>query len=493
MSDKADKPTEETKPDDAKSAESPQKTTNPDAPAPVTRQHTMNLSDRELSYGTTSGFLPLKDDKGEHTADIFFTAYTLDNQDVGTRPITFVFNGGPGSASVWLHLGGLAPYRVAMDGEDGWMPAPPYRLVPNEATWLDATDLVFIDPVGTGYSRATAEEHNEKFWNLKGDLDSMSEFIRLYLTRYERWASPVYLAGESYGTTRVAGLTEHLVNRGIACKGVMLISIILNFQTLRFDYGNDLPYALYLPTYTATAWYHGRLHPDLQSRPLRELLAEVETWVIDAYMPALARGTSLSAEARAQLIAQIARYTGISERFVRDANLRLEHIRYCKELLRDTGRTVGRLDSRYTGYDKDNAGEHVDFDPSMTAIVPPYTATMNDYARRVLGVETNNEYEVLSFKVFGGWKWHGGNYPDTSQALRSTMAKNPHMRVFMTLSYYDLATPYFAAQYTFNNLNLPQDLQANVSSADYEAGHMMYLHLPSLRKLQEDVLAFMAL
>jgi carboxypeptidase C (cathepsin A) len=462
-------------------------------PEPIVREHTLTLKSGTLNYHSTTGMMPLKDDKGEHTANVFFTAYTLDDvDDPAERPLTFVFNGGPGSASVWLHLGALGPMRVEMDGEEGWMPAPPYKLVPNESTWLTQTDLVFIDPVGTGYSRATKDEHNEKFWQPAGDFASVGEVIRLYLTRYERWASPLYLAGESYGTTRSAGVAGYLIGKGIAFKGITLISTVLSFQTLRFAFSNDLPYVLYVPTYTATAWYHNKLNADLQAKPLTDVLAEVEAWVLDTYVPALMRGTSLTDDERQTIAQQLAHYTGISETFVQQANLRLEHIRYAKELLRNEGRTVGRLDSRYRGWDKDDAGENFDFDPSMTAIMPPFTAMMNDYARRTLGYETDTEYEALSYKVFGGWQWERASYPDTSEALRETMAKNPSMRILIASGYYDLATPYFAAEYTFNHMNIPAELRDNVVKTYYEAGHMLYLHLPSLAKLTDDVIAFMS-
>jgi len=462
----------------------------PSSPAPIVRQHTLTLNGNDLAYTSTTGMISLKDNEVEALADVFTVAYTLDGvEDVSQRPLIFVFNGGPGSASVWLHLGALGPQRVKMDDE-GWMPPMPYQLIDNAYTWLDIADLVFIDPVGTGYSRSTKPENNSKYWNLQGDIESVGEIIRLYLTQNNRWSSPIFMAGESYGTTRAAGLAGHLIQKGIAFNGIMLISTILNFQTARFLVGNDLPYALFLPTYTATAWYHKRLSDDLLARPLRDVMAEVEAWAEGEYTLALTKGDKLSEEETDSIAEKLAGYTGLSVDYVKYANLRLHIFRYVKELLRDEGRTVGRLDSRFKGYDRDDAGESFDFDPSMTAITPPYTAMMNDYARRTLGYETDTEYKTLSYDVFGGWEWERDKMTDTSEPLRQAMAKNPHMKVFVGQGYYDLATPHFAAHYTLNHMGIHKDLRDNITTADYEAGHMMYLHVESLAKLKDDVVKF---
>jgi carboxypeptidase C (cathepsin A) len=421
-------------------------------------------------------------------------AYTLDRPEgtpASARPLIFVFNGGPGSASVWLHLGALGPRRVRMQDE-GWMPAPPYRLVENAHTWLDLADLVFIDPVGTGFSRASKPELNPQFWSLQGDLDSVGEVNRLYLTRYGRWASPLFLAGESYGTTRAAGLAGHLIDHGIAFNGLILISTTLNFQTLEFEQGNDLPYVLFLPTYTATAWYHKRLADDLQARPLGEVLAEVAAWAETDYTVALAQGDRLPAETRQAVIERLARYTGLEPRYIAGTGLRIQIHRFCKELLRDEKRTVGRLDSRFRGMDALAVTEMPDFDPSMTAITPPYTAMLNDYVRGALGYETDLEYHTLSFKVNAGWTWNQGKYADTSEALRKALARNPFMKVFVGMGFYDLATPYLATLYTLSHMNIDPAVRASVQTAEYEAGHMFYLDVPSLAKLKADVAAFIA-
>jgi carboxypeptidase C (cathepsin A) len=364
----------------------------PTAPAqpdtPVIRKHELKLAGRQLRYTATAGFLPVNNESGETEASIFYTAYTLDSDTPpAKRPLMFSFNGGPGSSSVWLHLGALGPYRTRMQPA-GALPPPPYELAPNEHTWLDMTDLVFIDPVGTGYSRATKPELARKFNGLQGDLASVGEFIRLYLTRNERWSSPLFLVGESYGTTRASGLSGYLVDRGIAFNGILLISTVLNFQTIRFAKGNDLPYVLYLPAYTATAWYHKKLPPELQG-DLRRTLGQARQWALGPYAAALAKGDALPAAERQQTAAQLARFTGLSQSYVEASDLRIEILRFTKELLRDRRLVTGRLDSRLTGWDGNNAAERQEFDPSMAAIRPPFTATLNDYVRTRLGVSSH--------------------------------------------------------------------------------------------------------
>jgi len=335
---------------------------------PVVTHHELRLGTRVLRYTVTAGFMPLKNDEGKTEARIFYMAYVADRPGgPGQRPLMFSFNGGPGSASVWLHLGALGPKRVKML-DDGGLPAPPYELVDNEQSWLEFTDLVFIDPVGTGFSRAEKPELGKKFWGVQGDIQSVGEFIRLYLTRAERWASPLFLVGESYGTTRAAGLSGYLVDRGIAFNGIVLVSSILNFQTARFSTGNDLPYILFLPTYTAIAWFHKQLPADLQGKPLHDVLAEVERWTGSEYQDMLARGDRLGEGERKDVIAKLARYTGLDPTYLDNTNLRVEIERFCKELLRDQKRTVGRLDGRFKGVDALAVSEEPDFDPSLAAI-----------------------------------------------------------------------------------------------------------------------------
>jgi carboxypeptidase C (cathepsin A) len=431
-------------------------------------------------------------DKDEITAGIFFVAYTLnDVADRAARPLVFVFNGGPGSASVWLHMGAIGPKRVRMQ-DKGWLPAPPYRLEDNQHTWLDLADLVFIDPVGTGYSRAVDPEKKKEFWGLDQDLKAVGEFIRLYLSRYQRWTSPLFLAGESYGTTRAAGLANHLYDRGIAFNGLALISTVLNFQTLEFTTGNDLPFILFLPTYAATAWYHQRLAADLQARSIEDFLTEVEAWAENEYATALARGDRLSDKERTALYKRLARYTGLDLRFIERTNGRIRDQHFYKELLRDQRRTVGRLDSRFVGIDKLGVTDSPEHDPAMTALFPPYNATFNQYVRADLGYDTDLNYEILSFDVNMGWQWNPGSFPDTSEPLRAALSKNPFMKVFVAAGYYDLATPHFGAEYTLSHMELDPSLRDNFTLAYYEAGHMLYLDITELAKFKADVNQFVA-
>jgi len=457
---------------------------------PIVTRHEIKVGTRTLGYTATTGYMPIKNAAGEMEAQIFFMAYTLDNAgSAPNRPLMFSFNGGPGSSSVWLHLGALGPKRVKMQDE-GWMPAPPYQLVDNDNTWLDQTDLVFIDPVGTGYSRPTKPELGSKFFGLRGDLESVGEFIRMYLTRYERWSSPLYLVGESYGTTRAAGLSGYLIDKGIAFNGILLISTIMNFQTVSFASGNDLPYVLHLPTYTATAWYHKKLPRDLQQKELRKVLDEAEKWATTEYTLALQKGDALSAAERQAVAEKMARYTGLDKSYVENADLRVDLSRFNKELLRDQKRSVGRLDSRFKGMDASAVAERPDFDPSMTAIRAPYTAVFNNYVRTELGFKSDLEYYILGGGV-GRWDWGVNNgYADTSEALRSAFAKNPYLRLFIAYGYYDAATPYYAAQYTLDHMGIERELRANITNRYYEAGHMMYIDKKSLVQLKQDVSAF---
>jgi carboxypeptidase C (cathepsin A) len=470
-------------------AEKPEKLPDKDEPPVVTR-HEARIGGRPFKYTVTTGLMPLKNEAGETEARIFFMAYVAERTgSASPRPLVFSFNGGPGSSSVWLHLGALGPRRVKML-DDGRMPAPPYELVDNDESWLDQTDLVFIDPVGTGYSRPAKPELGKKFWGLQGDIASVGEFIRLYLSRYQRWGSPLFLVGESYGTTRAAGLAGHLIDKGVAFNGIILVSTILNFQTARFTKGNDLPYVLFLPTYTATAWYHQRLPADLQSKPLRAVLDEVEKWALGDYTVALAKGDRLPAADRQAAVDTLARYTGLDKRFLDNSDLRIEIQRFDKELLRDQKRTVGRLDSRFEGIDALAAGERPDFDPSMAAIRPPYTALFNDYVRGALGYKSDLTYHILGGGI-GPWEWGTNNgFADVSESLRGAFAKNPHMKLLVAKGYYDLATPYFAVEYTLSHMGLDPSLRANIRTREYEGGHMMYIDKKELAKLKTDVTAF---
>ena len=471
----------------------------------VETKHAITLDDVEIPYTVTCGTIVLKEEsekKGEQEgesegekprATIFFIAYTRDDvEDRSSRPVTFSFNGGPGSSSVWLHLGLLGPRRVLMGDVDNLLP-PPYQMEDNAHSLLDQTDLVFIDPVSTGYSRPVPGEKAKEFHGFKKDIESIGDFIRLYCTRYQRWNSPKFLIGESYGTTRAAGLSGYLQERhGMYLNGIMLISTILNFQTHRFDQGNDMPYIVFLPTYTATAWYHKRLAEDLQ-RNLQDTLDEVEAFAQGEYTLALMKGASLSSEERTQIVSKLARYTGLAEDYIERCDLRIEIFRFTKELLRDENRTVGRLDSRFTGLDRDSAGERFERDPSMSAITGPYTATFNQYVRAELEFESDLPYEILNPNLWQNWSFaeHENRYVNVAETLRQGMTINTFLKVFVGSGYYDLATPHFATEYTFNHLGLDASLQSNITFAYYEAGHMMYVHLPSLKKLKSDLAAFL--
>jgi carboxypeptidase C (cathepsin A) len=469
----------------------------------VQTHHSVMIGGQQIGYTVATGVIVLKEEsekKGEKEgesegekprASIFFTAYVKDGvTDAGERPITFCFNGGPGSSSVWLHLGAFGPRRVKLTDE-GDLPAPPFRLVDNEFSLLDVTDLVFIDPVSTGYSRPVEGEKAKEFHGFKKDLESVGDFIRLYTTRYRRWLSPKFVAGESYGTTRASALAAYLQERhGFYLNGIMLVSAVLEFATLEFHPGNELPPILFLPTYAATAWYHKRLAPELQA-DLRATLREVEQFALGEYASALFRDAQLSAEERQAIAARVARYTGLSADHVMRSNLRVIDSRFFKELLREQRRTVGRLDSRFVGIDRDAAGEGIEYDRSYANIQGPYTACLYDYVRGELGFESDLPYEIINEKV---WPWsykeHENQYVNVAESLRKAMTLNPHLRVFIANGYYDLATPYFATEYTVNRLQLDETLQDHVSLRYYEAGHMMYIHLASLARLKGDLAEF---
>ncbi len=458
---------------------------------PSVTHHGVTIGGKRIRYSATAGTISLAEEDGTEKAEVFFIAYVKeDTTDFASRPLTFSFNGGPGSSSVWLHLGALGPRRVVMGDVDSLLP-PPWQLTENEYSILDETDLVFIDPVTTGYSRAADGEDDAQFHGFEEDIESVGEFIRLYITQNERWESPKFLIGESYGTTRASGLSGYLQDRyGMFLNGIMLISSILDFQTARFTPGNDLPYVLFLPSFTATAWYHGKLTPDLQ-RDLKQTLVSVETFALGEYASALLLGDALDNDDRRRIAQQLARFTGVSETFVQQCNLRISQRRFCKELMRDQGKTAGRLDSRFQGIDFDDAGELYDYDPSYSAIYGPYTATINHYLRADLGYVSDLPYEILTGRVR---PWNYGNveneFLNVAETLRSAMTKNPNLKVFVANGYYDLATPYFATRYTFNHMHLDETLRDHVSMGYYEAGHMMYVKLSSLARLKADLATF---
>jgi carboxypeptidase C (cathepsin A) len=440
---------------------------------------TMVLREEMYTDGKFDGLRP--------KAEMFVTAYTLDGADPASRPVTFAFNGGPGSSSVWLHLGVLGPRRVVM-GDAGALLPPPYGLADNEESLLAISDLVFIDPVSTGYSRAAEGEKAEPYHGFTGDLESVGEIIRLWTTRNGRWMSPKFLAGESYGTVRAAGLAEHLQSRyGMYLNGVMLISSVLDFITGEFNEGNDLAYALYLPTYAAIAHFHG-LHGD---RPLADVLREAEEFAERDYPWALSRGNRLTADERAATVARLAALTGLSEDYVDRVDLRIEHIRFFTELLRSRRLVVGRLDGRFTGWDPDSGREHFTADPSMNAIMGPYSAALNHYLRAELNYVNDLPYEVLTSRVRPwSFKEFEGQHVQVVDKLAAAMRANPHLRVHVGCGYHDGATPYYAAEHALAHLPVPAELARNVEFRYYEAGHMMYVHEPTRLRQSADLAAF---
>ncbi|MCX6593629.1 MAG: peptidase S10 [Acidobacteria bacterium] len=464
-------------------------------PDPVSTRHTLNAGGKTLNYTVTTGRLPIVNEQTDAVeAHMFFVAYTLNTDQPRTkRPLLISFNGGPGSASVWMHMGMIGPKRVRMT-DDGAYPPPPFVLEDNPHTFLPYADLVFIDPVGTGYSRAVTAELGRKFFGVQGDIASVGEFIRLYLTRYDRWASPLYMIGESYGTFRAAGIAGYLVDRGVAFNGVMLISTILNYQTVRFNKGNDLPNHLFLPTYTAIAWYHKKLAPELQKADLRKALKESEEYAQNEYPVVLAKGDRLTDAERKAAIDKLHRLTGLDRTFIDQNDLRIEIQHFTKELRRADGHTVGRLDGRLDGVEGLNGAETPQFDPSMTAIRAPYTALFVDYVRTALNYKSDLQYYILGGGI-GPWDYGAGGqnqYVDTSDALRQAFAKNPYMKLYVGFGYYDLATPYFAAEYTLSHMGLPKIYQNSITRSYFESGHMFYIHKPSLERVSREIGEFIS-
>lgn len=476
----------------------------PVAPEPVSHtiqtQHTITIRNRPINYTATVGTFVLNEEMfGENDkkdiydgekarAEIFYTAYTKnDVPNASERPVTFAFNGGPGSASLWVHLGLLGPKRVKLNDDGSPLP-PPAQLIENEYSILDMTDLVLIDPIGTGFSRAVKGDKPKDFWGWTKDIESVGEFIRSYLALNARWGSPKYIAGESYGTTRTTGLANYLSDKhGLYLNGIILISTAMDFMTLDFYDGNDLPYVTYLPSYTATAHYHGKLPRSLQKRTLEEVVEEAREFAGGEYLSALFKGDALSEKEKTAIAKKLANFTGLSSQYILNANLRVNLGRFSKELLRDKGQTTGRFDGRFLGYDKDAAGGEAENDPSDYEIAGTFSMAINDYLNRELNYQTTREYRV-STDLWRTWdyKEFQNSYLQLEEMLRATMVRNKFMKVWVLNGYYDLATPFFASEFVFNHLNLPAPYRKNIMTTYYEAGHMMYLHKPSLVKFRKD-------
>lgn len=478
-------------------------------PLSVTR-HTVTIEGKSVPYTATAGELVILKQNEAPGAAMFFVAYTRDDvRDRASRPLTFCFNGGPGSSTVWLHLGGLGPKRVAMDDE-GRPTDPPYGLVDSEFSILDITDLVFVDAVSTGFSRPLSGENGNQFHGVQEDAAAFAEFIRAYLTRFERWDSPKYLLGESYGTTRAAALSGVLQGRtyGIFLNGIVLVSSVLDFGTLTFAPGSPLAYILFLPHYTATAWYHKRLPADLLAKPVSEVLIQAREFAFKEYAPALLKGNLLEGTAYEAVAARTAAFTGLSADYIKRANLRVRHDRFVKELLRDKRLVVGRLDSRFTGLEADAAAETYESDPSSSLIMGAFATRLNHYVTTVLKFRKD-----IPYAVYGNvYPWNYSLLPsawpgrqsqqqaaaassrqaplNVAETLRRSLADNSGLRIFSANGYYDGATPFFGTEYTFAQVGLAGEFKDRVKFGYYEAGHMMYIHKPSLMRLKRDLAAF---
>jgi carboxypeptidase C (cathepsin A) len=464
--------------------------TLPDATKPpVVTEHAIEVGGRELAYKAEAGMLPLLKEDGGPRANVFYVAYTLVTEaDAATRPIMFCFNGGPGASAVWLHLGGLGPRRAKVN-PDGSLPPPPFELVANEHTILPVCDLVFIDPVSTGYSRAAKDEKASQFYGKDPDIAAMAEFIRLYTTRNTRWRSPKYLCGESYGVFRAAGLAAELQqDHGMFLNGLVLVSGLVDYGTIISGPSNDLPFSLFLPSYTAVAHAHGRLPADLQADRAKAL-AEAEAFAAGGYVTALYAGAALPEAKRGEIAATIARLTGLPEQLVLDHDLRVDPSAFREELLADERLILGRFDGRITGRDGDQAGGDPRFDPSYDAALGPLAAAMNAYVREDLKFESDLPYKVLT--GVGPWPQDQNRYSSTARQLGDAMSRNHHLRVLVQTGACDLAVPYRSMVHSINHLMIDPELLANVSYATYDSGHMMYLKLEDLAKLERDLRAFL--
>jgi len=466
----------------------------------VTTRHQLKVKRRTLPYTATTGRVVLREEvyedgvfKGHKAkAEITVTSYVVDHDGKGanTRPVTFAFNGGPGSSSVWLHMGLLGPRRIDM-GDAGALKPPPCELVDNPESLLAESDLVFIDPVSTGYSRVVTDSKPEAYHGYQGDIESIGELIRLWTSRHERWLSPKFVIGESYGTLRGAALVEHLQTRyGMYVNGLMLISSVLDLSSVDFEnQRNDRAHALYLPTYAAIAQYHGMLG----RTSLAKAVKNAEAYAAHDYPHVLSQGSRLSAKDRKAAVTKLASLTGLSEDYVDRADLRIEHWRFFGELLRHKRLTVGRIDGRFLGPAGSAIAENMDADPSMDALIGPYSAGFNHYIRHELAYHNDLPYEQISRRVHPwSFKDFEGRPIDVSPQLERAMRANPHLRVHVAYGYFDGATPHFAAEDVVAKLQIPEELRANIEHRYYEAGHMMYVHEPSRIQQSKDLAAFVS-
>lgn len=478
----------------------------------VVTSHVLHTPNQSLRYKATAGEMVIPPKPGDSPqamqGRIFFVSYELEGADKGKRPVTFAFNGGPGASSVWLHMGALGPMRVAL-GPKGEIGQPPVGYENNPMSWLAFTDLVFIDPVGTGYSRAVQEEGKEgekkseakTFWGVQQDVDSMASFVQLWLTRNERWLSPTYLAGESYGGVRVAALSNKLLeDAGVALSGLIFVSPVIDYSTLLGDESN-LPYAFLLPSYAATARYHGKLGDvsailgQEKGDNLEAFEKSVEKWVEDSYVPALFKGDALTDKEREALYVNVAALTGLPLTLVQHHLGRIRPYVFYKELLRDQRKIVGRMDGTVTGEDGDPQSPYPSYDPALDSLIPPFATAFNAYVRQELQYENDIPYEVLNPSVGQQWDWSSGmrqkqGYIMTSDDLAEAMSVNPQMRVWLICGYYDMATPYLAGLYTLRQMHLPSSLREKFQVRLYQGGHMLYTHEQARKKLRNDAADF---
>jgi len=461
--------------------------------ADVTTHHAGVFHGQKVRYTATAGRLPIKGPSGAVDSQMFYVAYTRDGAAPGSRPITFLTNGGPGAATAWLHLGGIGPRKIALN-PDGSTPPSPARLIDNPDSPLDRTDLVFIDAPGTGFSRIADEGAKNRLLTKDGDLGAFATFIQNYLRQNQRFGSALYLFGESYGAFRVAGLSDVLVRRGVPLKGVVLLSSALNFGTLDADMANDLPYVLALPSYAAVQAFHHKLDPALTGGDA--LRAEVEKWTLDVYQPALSKGSSLPSEERQRVIAGLVRYTALPAQVIDTLNLRIDVQAFMKYANVDAG-TTGRVDGRMTGPAPAGRVEEPFYDPAMGSLTPAFAAATSQYLFNELKVDIALPYRMYSrdvaerFEIMPATRGYGTDgYPSTLDALQSTVVKNKDFRVLSIQGLYDLATPYFSMRYSLDHMALPPDYRQNVRSLVVPAGHMAYADSTALRQMNDAVARF---
>ena len=466
--------------------------------SPVSTKHTITVEGGQLDYIATAGTLRVRQDKSDAEAAVFYVSYRKDGEDAATRPITFVFNGGPGSSAAWLHMGGLGPRRLALD-EDGGVPAPPARLVDNAQTWLRFTDLVFIDPVGTGYSRAIASgerssvEIARRFWGIKSDLRSLAEFIRLYLNASDRWASPKYLAGESYGGFRAAVLADALpAQAGIQLDGAILISPVIDYTlNLYFDYLSVMPWVTFVPSYAATAFHHGRYRGE--GKDLKQITEAAENFSRGELLLTLVSGAPRNSPEVSRVFTRLAAITGLDQAEVQRQRGKITAEVFAKRLLEDRGRVVGVYDGSVSAPDPEPfSSSYSARDPSLDPLVAPLVSTFTAYVRDELGYSTDVRYELMNPDVSQAWNWVEaglGDLPGVGQRLRRALSLNPHLKLLIAHGYFDLATPYFASKYVVERLELDAATSPNLRLNVYSGGHMFYTHAHAREQLYADVKA----